>query len=360
MYHKIIAGLQDFFGISRKEARGALVMMLFCMVIIWTPFVFRRWLLPLVPPGTVPPEKRVLDSIAVLLEKQQATRYPPSRRSRDPVRGEVAPVAIKLVDFDPNTATIATLTGVGIPPFIARRIEKFRSKGGQFRRREDLLKIYDFPAALYARLEPHIVIGQHFTGTARRFGDGPRDAQMRDTRMLRSGESATLANDQRGPGAGAAPAAFPNSRTPRNPAPGARPYPQAGPRTFDINQCDTTALIRLKGIGSKLAQRILKFRDGLGGFHSAAQFGEVYGLDSLALSELRKYARIETPVRKIPINSATAAELSQHSYFRNRKQVQTLIQYRNEHGPFRSLDALRDVKVLDEEQLKKIGPYLSF
>lgn len=360
MYHKIIAGLQDFFGISRKEARGALVMMLFCVVIIWTPFVFRRWLLPLVPPGNVPPEKRVLDSIAVLLEKQQATRYRSSRRSRDPVHAQVPRAAIKLVDFDPNTATVANLTGVGIPPFIARRIEKFRSKGGQFRRREDLLKIYDFPAALYARLEPHIVIGQQFAGPDRRFGVGPPDAQMRDTRMLHSRESGAHGNDQRAAGAGAARAAFPNPRTPHSPAPGARAYAQAGPGTFDINRCDTTALIRLKGIGSKLAQRILKFRDGLGGFHSAAQFGEVYGLDSLALSEMRKYARVESPVRKIPINSATAAELSQHSYFRNRKQVQTLIQYRNEHGPFRSLDALRDVKVLDEEQLKKIGPYLSF
>lgn len=51
MYQRILNGLADFFGISRKEARGALVMMVCCAVIIWTPFIFRRWILPFVPAG---------------------------------------------------------------------------------------------------------------------------------------------------------------------------------------------------------------------------------------------------------------------------------------------------------------------
>ncbi|MEZ4904304.1 MAG: helix-hairpin-helix domain-containing protein [Spirosomataceae bacterium] len=67
--------------------------------------------------------------------------------------------------------------------------------------------------------------------------------------------------------------------------------------TFDINSADTTQLIRLKGIGSKLAARIIKFRDGLGGFASSAQYTEVYGLDSLALSELGRFAEVRTPVK---------------------------------------------------------------
>lgn len=321
MYQKILNGLQDFFGISRKEARGALVMMLGCAMIIWTPFVFRRWILPFVPVGSPRPERRVLDSIALLLEKQQAASYKP--RKRNAASNELAalrPEQIKLVRFDPNTASERELMGVGISGFLAGRIERFRSKGGRFNRKEDLMKIYDFPPDLYARLEKYIVI-----------------------------------RDQK-PGFEAAQQSFfkPYSNTTR------RYEVKNTIQAFDINQCDTTALIRLNGIGSKLALRILKFRDGLGGFHSVDQFNEVYGLDSVALSELKRFARVGNGIKKININTATIEELGRHPYLRNRKQLQILVNYRTQHGPFHSLEELRNVKVLDEAMIQKAGLYLSF
>nr|WP_295932789.1 helix-hairpin-helix domain-containing protein [uncultured Dyadobacter sp.] len=314
MYRRTLNALQDFFGISRKEARGALVMMAACLLIVWTPFLFRRWILPELPLDTQPVELRVLDSIATLLEKQHQQYEPKYSRG-----GKSA--AIKepvLTDFDPNRCSEQELLALGIPPFLARRIQKFRDKGGVFRRKEDLLKIYDFPPALYKRLEPHIVMAGMEVAPAR------YSRSNADTSRVR------------------------------------RPYTARDPETFDINQCDTSQLIRLRGIGSKLSQRILKFRDALGGFHSADQFSEVYGLDSLALSELRRHALVMSAVRKININTATAEELGQHSYLRNRKTVSVLINYRQQHGPFRSLEELRNVKVLDEATIQKMGPYLSF
>ncbi|WP_342086974.1 ComEA family DNA-binding protein [Dyadobacter sp. OTU695] len=317
MYQRILNSLQDFFGISRKEARGALMMMLFCVMTIWTPFFFRRWILPLVPTGSPPPERKMLDSIALLLEKQQISYHREKKRS--PAReAPLLSEPIKLTHFDPNNASERELRGVGIPAFIAKRIEKFRSKGGQFRRKEDLLKIYDFPQDLYARLENYVVIPAE-DGNAQNAGNSVLKPQS--TAIREAGRSN---------------------------------------QAFDINQCDTTALIRLRGIGGKLAQRILKFRDGLGGFYSTDQFSEVYGLDSLALSELKRYAKVASPVKKININTATADELGRHPYWRNRKQVQVLMNYRTRHGPFRSLEELRNVKVLDDATIQKTGPYLSF
>ncbi|SEI44353.1 DNA uptake protein ComE [Dyadobacter sp. SG02] len=316
MYQKILNGLQDFFGISRKEARGALVMMLCCAVIIWSPFVFRRWILPFVPTGSRPPERKVLDSIALLLEKQQTSRYREKKRS--PAYDTPAPKAIKLVRFDPNMASESELMGVGIPAFIARRIEKFRKKGGRFRQKEDLMKIYDFPQDLYARLEKYIVMPD------------PKPAFG-----LAQNSSFKINSDT-------------------------RQAVKGGIQPFDINRCDTTALIRLRGIGTKLALRILKFRDGLGGFYSSDQFKQVFGLDSLALSELNKYAKVMSSVKKININEGTAEELARHPYLRNRQQMQVLINYRAQHGPFRSLEDLRNIKVLDEATIQKTGPYLSF
>jgi len=320
MYQRILNGLQDFFGISRKEARGALAMMVCCAMIIWTPFIFRRWVLPFVPAGSPPPERKVLDSITLLLEKQQAAKYKPRKR---PAANELAswkPEQIKLVMFDPNTASEHELMGVGITGFLAGRIERFRSKGGRFRRKEDLMKIYDFPPDLYARLEKYIVIRDQKPGF----------------------EAAQQSSSN------------PYSSTTR------RYETKNSIQVFDINQCDTTELIRLKGIGSKLALRIVKFRDGLGGFHSIEQFNEIYGLDSVALAEMRRFAKVGSGIKKININTATVEELGRHPYLRNRKQLQVLVNYRAQHGPFHSLEELRNVKVLDEAMIQKAGPYLSF
>lgn len=317
MYQRIVNSLQDFFGISRKEARGAMVLIALCIVIIWSPFVFRRWVLPEVPVSTSSMEMKALDSIALLLYEKHARDHR-ERRPRDD--GSADRTERRLFNFDPNKSSPEDLAALGIPAFLVKRIGKFRSKGGRFRKREDLMKIYDFPTGLYARLQPHIFIENQ---------------------------------------------EYPRQQDEANPSkPGLKTAAHGRlvdvPATFDINQCDTTRLIRLKGIGSKLAQRILKFRDGLGGFHSTEQFNEIYGLDTLALSELRRYARIGSGVRKININTATAEELGRHSYLRNRKMVSVLVNYRNQHGPFGSLEALRNAKVLDEATIQKMGPYLSF
>lgn len=182
------------------------------------------------------------------------------------------------------------------------------------------MKIYDFPPDLYERLEQYIVISDQKP----RFGTAQQSSSKQFPRT--SGRYEVKNSIQ----------------------------------VFDINQCDTTELIRLKGIGSKLALRIVKFRDGLGGFHSTEQFSEVYGLDSLALSELKRFAKVGSAVKKININTATVEELGRHPYLRNRKQMQVLINYRTQHGPFRSLEELLNVKVLDQGMIQKAGPYLSF
>ncbi|HEY4876127.1 MAG TPA: helix-hairpin-helix domain-containing protein [Puia sp.] len=48
--------------------------------------------------------------------------------------------------------------------------------------------------------------------------------------------------------------------------------------TIDINAADTSAFSTLPGIGSKLSNRIITFRERLGGFYSTNQVAEIYGL----------------------------------------------------------------------------------
>ncbi|MCE7058881.1 ComEA family DNA-binding protein [Dyadobacter sp. CY343] len=322
MYKKLTALFQDYFGVSKKEARGALALILICVVLIWTPFVFRRFILPLMPPSTEPLTAQKLDSIVAGIETENALKRENDRGFSTRNLESKSKKPVRLFRFDPNTASVEQLTELGIPAFLAKRIDKFRSKGGKFRKKEDLLNIYYFPSDLYQKLEGYLVLPANENAQAN----------------TKFGESARRPN---------ATGALPKYRTPTITA-------------FDINTADTTQLVRLKGIGTKLSLRILKFRDGLGGFHSQNQFSEIFGLDSLALAELHKYASISVPVTKININVATAEELGRHSYLKNKKLVSIIINYRNQHGNYRNSDDLKKVKAIDEELIRKLEPYLSF
>jgi competence protein ComEA len=326
MVKEIVNQIQHFFGISRKEARAALVLMIFSFCLLWTPFIFRRWVLPLIPVPKTEINTQKLDSIVADLQRQADDPEP----ERVPYKSgsKKAPARpVRLFPFDPNEASTEQMEELGIPAFLAKRIEKYRSKGGKFRKKEDLLHIYDFPGDLYIRLQSYITLKGDDSGTAeKKIASSPPSGKF---------ETATYSKET-------------------------KVYAKPVLAPFDINTADTTQLIKLKGIGSKLSVRILKFRDGLGGFHSVDQFQEIFGLDSFALSELNKFARVNTPVRKININSATVEELSSHSYLRNKKLATVIVNYRDQHGPYSSAEDLRKVRILDEKTIEKITPYLAF
>lgn len=325
MIRKIISQLQDFFGISRKEARGALVLIILMSFLIWTPFVFRRWILPHFPLPVTEKKRNTqkLDSIVAELNKEVPEK-PGFNNYEKKTFSEKVEKAARLFPFDPNTASVEDFTALGIPAFLAKRIDKYRSKGGKFRKKEDLLHIYDFPASTYKSLEPYIVLSS----------DKKPAIETRST----------FTPDKKF-------AEFPAKTN---------TYTKPVLAPFDINTADTTQLVRLRGIGSKLSVRIIKFRDGLGGFHSTSQFSEIYGLDSMAVAELNKYAKISSPVRKININTATVEEISSHSHLRNKKLANVIVNYRNQHGPYSSLEDLKKVKVLDDITITKLAPYLTF
>ncbi|QRR04181.1 helix-hairpin-helix domain-containing protein [Dyadobacter sandarakinus] len=316
MWKNTLHVLQDFFGLSRKEARGAMVLMILCFLILWSPFVFRRWVLPAFPVQPSAAEFRMLDSIARALATRSTV---PGSKSGAYVAGDLAPPR-KLFAFDPNKASPEQLTALGIPPFLVKRMDRFRQKGGHFYRKEQLLKIYDFPPDLYKRLESYITLSPV------QKTDAPASP------FHKTSETGRRATWQE----------------------------RKVPAAFDINTADTTRLTRLKGIGSKLSARIVKFRDALGGFHSVAQFREIYGLDSAVVQELVRFGKIETPVKLLNINTATVEQLAAHPYLRNRRLAGIIVSYRTQHGPFQHAADLAKVKVLDQETLRKMEPYLTF
>ena len=330
--------LADTFAIGHKEAIGVLVLITLIILFLTVPLIY-SFLQPGRTQSTSASDQRKLDSLLAKMQTdgvaEDKARYGDkrspfgSKQGDDDRQTSERYQEMKPFRFNPNTVSVAGWQQLGLPRWMAERIDKYRSKGGQFRRKEDLLKIYDFPPDVYETLEPYIELP----------GNVPRPVggSVAENKAISPGVVDAL----------------PPS------APARERYVKPVIQPFDINKADTTQLIALKGIGSKLATRIVQYRDGLGGFLSADQFGEIYGLDSINLAELRLYAKVQSPVRRTPINTASAGDLDRLPYL-SRRQAEVIVNYRNQHGAFGSPESLKAVKVLNSRTLEQVTPYLVF
>lgn len=128
---------------------------------------------------------------------------------------------------------------------------------------------------------------------------------------------------------------------------------------YDINTADTTAFISLPGIGSKLAARIILFREKLGGFFCVEQISEVYGLaDSVFRKIAPRLTCNPSDIVKIDINLADKEDLKKHPYIRW-NIANALVGYRNQHGEFVSLSDLSRISNIDSGTLNRMMPYLT-
>jgi DNA uptake protein ComE-like DNA-binding protein len=114
----------------------------------------------------------------------------------------------------------------------------------------------------------------------------------------------------------------------------------------------------LPGIGSKLANRIISFREKLGGFYSIDQISEIYNLPDSTFQKIKPFLRTGTqPVKKIDINSSDAAALKTHPYIRW-NLANAIVQYRGQHGEYKSLDELKQIAIITPEIFERISNYL--
>jgi competence ComEA-like helix-hairpin-helix protein len=212
--------------------------------------------------------------------------------------------------FDPNRADAALLLELGLKESAIQNLMRYRKAGGKFFLKGDLLKIYGMDTSWYKQIYSFI--------------DLPESKKTKVEQTKRTSRTHTTTFE-----------------------------------TFDINKADTTQLEKIFGIGPKLAHRIIKYRDKLGGFTSMNQLREVYGLDSAVIAQLNSNAFVSrdfTP-RKILLNTMDEKTLASHPYI-GRTLAKNIIAYRYQHGPFQTVDDLRMLKLIKDSTIQKLRPYV--
>lgn len=85
-------------------------------------------------------------------------KAPPRAPVASKIRESVPPSRVESFRFDPNTVTVEEMLRLGFSRAQASGIEKYRAKGGRFRRKEDFARSYAVSDSLFARLENFIDI----------------------------------------------------------------------------------------------------------------------------------------------------------------------------------------------------------
>lgn len=208
------------------------------------------------------------------------------------------------------TASYDQLTSMGLSRKVAFNIQKFISAGGIITSDEDLLKIYGMDSLQLMSASPYILYSTK-----------------------------------------------PESETPLVEIEKVAPV-KSILRKVDLNLATSEDLESLDGIGSVLANRIIKYREAIGGFLNADQLKECYGIPPETIEKIKNQITVSGSPHLLMINEINLDSLK-HPYL-SKKLIKLIKAYKNQHGAFKNISDFRKIYPPDSNWCDKVLPYISF
>lgn len=220
--------------------------------------------------------------------------------------------AIHLQPFDPNTADSALLVSVGLKPWMAKNLIRYRTAGKVFRQPDDLRRLYGMNDTLYATLEPYIQVD-----TTKRHSESgvSRDSVKVLCRVKKD-------------------------------------------TTLNLNTADTAELQLLRGVGRYTAIQIVRYRQALGGYYSVNQLYEIKELPSERVDSIAAHLFVDTSlIAPIAVNRTSVKQLQRHPYI-SYKQAEQVYDLRRRKLQLHSMEELAGI--FTEDELLRLAPYMQF
>lgn len=209
--------------------------------------------------------------------------------------------------FDPNRIGDEEWMRLGFTAKQVQVIRKYIDAGGKFHKREDLKKLYVISEEKYDEINEFVVINE----------EEGKEINMNDN----------LADEK---------------------------YK----RRIDINSMNQEQIIELGGNWKYYGQRIVKYRNLLGGFYTKEQLLEVYGFREDFYDEISGLIEIdETKIQKLNVNFIEKEELAKHPYISD-EAAKKIIVYRNNRGALKDIKELYYNNIIDSETYEKVKYYL--
>jgi DNA uptake protein ComE-like DNA-binding protein len=330
--------LQEIFHFTRSERNGIVVLVFIIAILIIALALPNRFYRLNTQVGV---DEKASDSLlAEYRSKLVKTKSKYSNQSSDENRSWSEPNDVPVADkkpvkkepkrfqFDPNSLSADSFELLGFKDYVADNIEKYRKHGGHFIKPADLKEIYYVDTNLVDELAGYMHISkrkQRFDSTG---SDRKTDTLIAETKIDSIAKD-TIEKDK---------------------------YENL---TFELNACKAEELQEIYGIGPAYSNRIINYRDLLGGYLSVGQLKEVYGISDSLYSQIAPYFKVTNrdSIQKIDINNTDAYEIGRHPYITNYLAIQ-IETYRRENGKFENLEDLREQGLLNDVLYIKIAPYL--
>jgi competence ComEA-like helix-hairpin-helix protein len=306
MFHKVLQSLTSF---SKNERVGIYLLLLISTGIWIFPLFFSRDEIDLADLKITEVEiNSHIQTLSKRVDSQsfKANKFDNAQRfkSTDNVR------KVELFSFNPNKTTIEDWMRLGLSERNAKTINNYVAKGGIFKRKEDLKKIYGIPPQIIDNIIPLAV-----------FDEEPKGFSQELKKVDKTKHVLHL----------------------------------------DINTADSIALTMLPGIGERLASRIVRYRNRLGGFIQLTQLLEVYGLQDSILEKITPMIFVPPTISidKININKIDYALLTKHPYM-TYSMAKIILAYRKAHGSINGADEMYSIAGIPQAQLVKFLPYCMY
>ncbi len=305
---------KNYFNFTTGEKRAVTALFILILIGIGVRFYLSR-----------PEKTNEDDRKAMLVFQREISAYEISRKKVYPQHYYIHPKYtgfnqpdVRPFDFDPNTADSLTFIRLGLKPFMARMILKYRSKGGKYRKAEDFARVPYLDKTLYAKLLPHIKIDQRLIAIHRDTVIKYKPIVYQKQEKLTEG-------------------------------------------TLDLNSADTSELKKVPGIGSGIAHAIVNYRNKLGGFYATTQLREIKLLSPEQVDKFSRFLAISNTsgIRRISVNKSGIERLMSHPYL-NFYQAKAIVELRKKKGKLTSLSQFSLYEEFTKQDFDRLAHYLDF
>ncbi|NLE32203.1 MAG: helix-hairpin-helix domain-containing protein [Bacteroidales bacterium] len=267
--------------------------------------------------------------------------------------------------FNPNRADSLTLRQAGLSAKVVSNLLKYRRKAGSFSKPADVARIYGMTSELMAHISPSLVFEtpqNNAFSTPSDFSRGARlerRAHLEASLPIDTNRLSQLATDleavetmpsQRATDMVVIETMPSNTENPSEPDMG----------LFELNSADTTRLQCLKGVGPVTANRIIRYRQQLGGYYHVAQLAEIKGLYPDVLDRLQASLTVDpTHIVKLNLNKASLEKLKTHPYL-NFYQAKVIVELRKARKGLSSLEELAAFNEFTPADLDRLKWYVTW
>lgn len=250
--------------------------------------------------------------IAHYIEAPKANRVQPESFEREEA----------FFGFNPNEITKADWVSLGLSPYQADGVMRFKDRIGGFKSKRDLERVYVLPDGWFARHKADVELPD----------DKPHRAKPQYTDYKSKATSQF-----------------------------AREFPKKVAETVtlvELNAADSLDLMDIRGVGAKSARQVIRYRNALGGFRTIEQLAEIRYLHPNVLQKLMETVRVDSNlIRPLNLNEVAVEDLAKHPYL-SWKMAQSIIDMRAHRKRFSHVDEILEHHRMTDSLFLQIRPYI--